>query len=92
MPLLVRSAPERNTLRHISLVFLWFTVQLASNDELDAAFATLSVCTAAAQLLMQPSRRHAAFLSRSMPAIERSPPRAPLQLAEGREPCCLLEL
>ena len=77
MPLLVRSAPERNTLRHISMVFLWYTVQLASYDELDAAFATFSLCTAAAELLMQPSRRHAAFLSRSLPAIE-PPSRAPL--------------
>jgi hypothetical protein len=50
MPLLVRSAPERNTLRHISMVFLWYTVQLASYDELDAAFATFSLCTAAAEI------------------------------------------
>ena len=67
MPLLVRAAPERNTLLRVTTLFLWLTVQLAAYDELDGAFATFSVCAAAASMLAQPSRRHAALLARCAP-------------------------
>ena len=59
MALLVRAAPERHSLRRIAYMFLWLTTQLATHDELSAAFAAFSVAAAAAQQLAEPSRRHA---------------------------------
>ena len=60
MPLLLRSSHERNSLRRVAMVFLLLTMQLASHDELEGAFAMFDVCQAAARMLAQPSRRHAA--------------------------------
>ena len=73
MPLLVRAAPERNTLRRVTTLFLWLTMKLAALNELDGAFQMFSVCAAAARLLVEPSRRHAALLARCAPVGERSP-------------------
>ena len=44
MPLLVRAAPERNTLRRVTTLYLWLTMKLAAYDELEGAFLMFSVC------------------------------------------------
>ena len=61
MPLLVRAAPERYCLKRVTLFYVWLTMQLATHDELEAAFAMFSMSIAVAQLYLEPSRRqHAA--------------------------------
>ena len=57
MPLLVRAAPERYCLKRVTLFYLWLTVQLATHDELEAAFAMFSMSIAVARLYVAPSRR-----------------------------------
>ena len=54
MPLLVRAAPERDTLRRVTMLYLWLTMKLAAYDELDGAFQMFSC--AQPQLLCWRSR------------------------------------